>query len=121
MKSLTVLLGVIALSSVSLVSAQTPPPSDSTAPSSASSPSQRSATSSHATEAPATSGTAPASASSPHQQQVTSGDKSAGKTTADQKKMMKDCMAAAKAKNSGMSKAEMKASCTNQVKGSSEK
>lgn len=121
MKSLTGLIALIALGSASLASAQTPPASNSTAPSSASSPSQRQTTSSHASEASTTNGTSPAAASSPHQQQVTSGAKSGGSTTQEQKKMMKDCMTAAKAKNSGMSKDEMKSNCSSQVKGSSPK
>jgi hypothetical protein len=119
MKAL-IALALTTFTLVSVASAQTQPsPSDSSAPSAASSPHQRDATSNHAAEAPATNGTAPASASSPHQQQVTGGAKSTGKTSAEQKKMMKDCMTAAKAKNNGMSKEDMKATCTSQVKGNS--
>jgi hypothetical protein len=117
MKHLTTLIGLMALSSASLVSAQTTSPPDSTTtPSSASSPSQRDSTSSHAAEAPATEGTSPASASSPHQQQVTGADKSGGTTPAEKKKMMKDCMAAEKAKNTGASRSEMRSTCMSQAK-----
>ena len=121
MKSLTALIGLIALGSASVASAQTAPPPDSTAPSSASSPSERAATSSHAVEAPTTNGTTPASAASPHQQQVASGAKSGGSTPQERKKMMKECMTAEKNKNSGMTKEEMKSTCMNQVKDSSQK
>ena len=120
MRLRTALLGMIATTAASLTIAQTTPPSNPTGPSAASSPSQREATSSQAAESPTTNGTAPASASSPHQQQVTSGAKSNG-STPDEKKAMKDCMAAEKAKNSGMSKNEMKSKCRSQLKANSEK
>jgi cytoskeletal protein RodZ len=113
MKTLATLIGLIALGSASLVSAQTASPPDSTtSPSAASSPTQRDATSSHSAETPTTDGTNPASASSPHQQQVTGTEK---------QKMMKDCMAAEKAKNTGASKSEMKSTCRAQGKDNSGK
>ena len=121
MKFRTALTGMLAASAASLAVAQTTPPSDPTAPSAASSPSQRETTSSHAVEAPTPNGTAPASASSPHQQQVTSGAQSSGSTPSEKKQAMKDCMAAQKAKNSGMSKSEMKSTCRNQLKANSQK
>ena len=121
MKFTTALIGLMALGSASLASAQTAPPPDSTTPSSASSPSQRAATSSHAVEAPVTNETTPASAASPHQQQVTSSAKSGGSTSQERKKMMKECMTAEKNKNSGMTKDEMKSTCMNQAKDSSRK
>ena len=122
MKPVATLIGLIALGSASLISAQTATPSQSTtAPSAASSPSQRDATSSHAAETPTTDGTSPASASSPHQREVTSGDKSGGGMPAEKKKMMKDCVAAEKAKNTGASKSEMRSTCMSQAKSDSGK
>lgn len=105
----SVLLGALAIASA-FAFAQTPPPSptdDNTSPSAASSPHQRDATSSQAPEAPAANGAEPASASTPHQQQATS-----------HKQMMKDCIAKENAKNSGMSKDEVKKTCKEQLKAS---
>lgn len=122
MKTLATLIGLMALGSASFVSAQTAlPPDSATSPSAASSPSQRDATSSHTAEAPTTGGTSPASASSPHQQQVTGAERSGGSTPAEKKKMMKDCVAAEKAKNTGASNSEMKRTCMSQAKGTSGK
>ncbi len=96
--------GLCAIAAATFAMAQAP---NDTGPASASSPSQRSATSSDATEAPATNSAEPSAASTPHQQQVT-----------DSKKQMKDCMAKEKAKDSTQSKDQMKKACHDQMQAS---
>lgn len=105
-------LTLLSIVAASVAVAQTAPPQNNgTAPSSASSPHQRAATSSGATEAPANSGADPSSASTPHQQQATQGGMAHNRA-------MKDCMAKEKAKNSAMSKADLKKACASQMKSS---
>jgi hypothetical protein len=102
--------------SVSLMSvafAQTSPQPDTTSPSAASSPSQRDATSNRTPEAPAANGANPSAASSPHQQQAT--QKSEAKQT------MKGCMAREQADHTGMSKADARKSCKEQLKAAPQK
>jgi hypothetical protein len=106
-------LTLLSIAATTVAVAQTQPSQgNGTSPSSASSPHQRAATSNGAPEAPATNGTAPSSASTPHQQQATHGKMANSKA-------MKDCMAKEKAKNSSASQAEMKKTCTDQMKSSS--
>ncbi|HEY4366794.1 MAG TPA: hypothetical protein VGN07_06125 [Steroidobacteraceae bacterium] len=104
------LLMLIAVASATSVIAQTPP-ADPTAPSAASSPHQRDSTATPAAEGPAATNPDPAAAATPHQKQVTEGaDKS------KHKQMMKDCMAKEQAKNSALSKDEVKKACMDQMK-----
>jgi hypothetical protein len=97
---------------VTLAMAQTTPQPSNTSPSAASSPAQRDATSSQAPEASTSSGSSPAAASSPHQAQALS---------ASQKQAMKTCMAQQQANNSGMSTADAKKSCKDQLKAATPK
>jgi hypothetical protein len=105
-------------SSIALMSiafAQTSPPSDSTSPSAASSPHQRDATSTRTPEAPASDGANPAAASSPHQAQATSAPANqTGKSNA--KQTMKACIAREQADHTGVSMADAKKSCKDQLK-----
>ena len=104
----TALIALLATAPLGLAVAQTAPSQDQTAPSSASSPHQRDVTTTPATEAPASNGAEPTSASTPHQHQ-------AMKDT-DKSKMMKDCMAKEQAKDSSLSKAQVKKTCKEQMK-----
>jgi hypothetical protein len=106
---------VVALTPISF--AQNAPPASSSSPSSASSPHQRNATQQQAPEAPATNGANPAAASSPHQAEVTAGSQSKS-TRSDAKQTMKSCMIREQADHSGMSQAEAKKSCKEQLKAS---
>jgi hypothetical protein len=107
-------LAVASFAAASIAMAQTPPSQgNGTSPSSASSPHQRAATSNAAPEAPATNGADPSSASTPHQQQATHGKMANSKA-------MKDCMAKEKAQNSTATQAQMKKTCTDQMKASSD-
>jgi hypothetical protein len=93
-----------------MVMAQSQTMPQDTSPSSASSPSQREATSSSATEAPANNdSTSPSAASTPHQQQS---------THMASKQAMKDCVAKQKQDNSGITTADAKKACKQQMKGS---
>src|SRR5882757_5619757 len=104
------LAALFAIAPAGLVMAQSQTMPQETSPSAASSPSQREATSSSATEAPATSdNTSPSAASTPHQQQAT--------RTAS-KQAMKECVAKQQSDNSGMSAADAKKACKAQMKGS---
>ena len=92
-------------------SAQSPTQTD---PSAASSPHQREATSTQATEAPPTESattdtTSPSAASSPHQQHA---------TRMANKQAMKECIAKQKQDNQGISAADAKKACKQQMKGS---
>ncbi|MBS0418147.1 MAG: hypothetical protein JSR66_10570 [Proteobacteria bacterium] len=109
------LAALISIAPAGLVMAQsqTMPPQD-TSPSAASSPHQREATSSHATEAPptesaTTDSTSPSAASSPHQQHA---------TRMASKQAMKECIAKQKQDNQGISAADAKKACKQQMKGS---
>ncbi len=103
------------LALVTLAIAQTTPQPNSTSPSAASSPSQRAATSSQAPEAPTNNGSSPAASSSPHQVQTLSGSQSGQSGT---KQTLKACVAQAQANNTGMSAADAKKSCKDQLKAS---
>jgi hypothetical protein len=109
------LAALISIAPVGLVMAQSQTPPQDTSPSSASSPSQREATSSQATESPTTTNstttdsTSPAAASTPHQEHAT--------RTAS-KQAMKECVAKQKQDNQGMSSADAKKACKQQMKGS---
>jgi hypothetical protein len=63
-------------------------------------------------EAPTGNGSSPSAASSPHQGQALNGSQS-GQST---KQKMKACVAQAQANNSGMSPADAKKSCKDQLK-----
>jgi len=108
-RKILMLAALISIAPAGLVMAQSQTmPTDS--PSSASSPSQRAATSSSATESPATSdSTNPSAASSPHQQKAT--------RTAS-KQAMKDCVAKQQQDNQGISATDAKKACKQQMKGS---
>jgi hypothetical protein len=108
-RRITTFVALLAIVTTTLAVAQTSPTSDTTAPSAASSPAQRTGTSSSATESPSTNGTDPSAASTPHQNLVT-----AGAATSHQQ--MKDCMTKEKAKDSSVSKDQMKKTCTEQMK-----
>src|SRR4051812_36556420 len=104
------LAALISIAPAGLVMAQSQTTPQGTSPSSASSPSQRDATSSSAAETPTTSdSTSPAAASSPHQQNAT--------RTAS-KQAMKDCVAKQQQDNQGISSADAKKACKQQMKGS---
>jgi hypothetical protein len=104
------LAALISLAPAGMVMAQSQTMPQDTSPSSASSPSQREATSSSATEAPTTNdSTSPSAASTPHQQQST--------RTAS-KQAMKDCIAKQKQDNQGITAADAKKACKQQMKGS---
>lgn len=97
--------------------AQTPQPTDRTAPSAASSPHQRDSTATAAEEMPATTDTEPAAASTPHQQSATGTDASGTRMAkAKHDHMMKKCIAQEHAKDASASTDEIKRTCTNQVK-----
>jgi hypothetical protein len=99
---------------------QSPPPADTTSPSAASSPHQRDATSTRSPEAPTGNGTNPAAASSPHQHQATSGQAhQTGKN--DAKQTMKACIAREQADHTGMTMADARKSCKEQLKASPQK
>jgi hypothetical protein len=104
------------LALLSVAFAQTSPQSDTTSPSAASSPHQRDATSSKTPEAPTSNGANPASASSPHQAQATG---QTGKN--DAKQTMKACVAREQADHSGVSMADAKKTCKEQLKSSPQK
>src|SRR5882757_2892905 len=109
------LMVATSIASVTLAFAQTSPQSptspqsDTTAPNAASSPHQRDATSTQAPEAPAANGASPSDASTPHQQRMAS-------SKADHKQAMKDCVAKQQADHSGMSSADAKKTCKEQLK-----
>ncbi len=104
------LAALISLAPAGMVMAQSQTMPQDTSPSSASSPSQREATSSSATEAPTTNdSTNPSAASSPHQQQS---------TRMASKQAMKDCVAKQKQDNQGITAADAKKACKQQMKGS---
>jgi hypothetical protein len=98
---------------VTLAMAQTTPQPNNTSPSAASSPSQRDATSSQTPEATPSNGSSPAAASSPHQAQALNGQST--------KQSLKACMAREQANNSGMSSADAKKSCKDQLKAAAPK
>jgi hypothetical protein len=103
------LLALISVASATCAFAQTEtPPRDQTDPSAASSPHQRDTTSKSAEEAPTTQGPEATDAATPHQKEVTD------KAKHDQ--MMKDCMRKEQAKDSSLSKDEVKKACTEQMK-----
>ena len=104
------LAALISLAPAGMVMAQSQTMPQDTSPSSASSPSQREATSSSATESPTTNdSTSPSAASTPHQQQS---------THMASKQAMKDCVAKQKQDNSGITTADAKKACKQQMKGS---
>ena len=103
------LAALISLAPAGMVMAQSQTTPQDTSPSSASSPSQRESTPSSATEAPTTSDTSPAAASSPHQRET---------THMASKQAMKECVAKQKQDNQGMSAADAKKACKQQMKGS---
>lgn len=104
------LAALISMAPAGLVMAQSQTMPNDSSPSAASSPSQRDATSMPSTESPATSeSTSPAAASSPHQQQAT--------RTAS-KQAMKDCVTKQQQDNQGISTADAKKACKQQMKGS---
>lgn len=104
------LAALISLAPAGMVMAQSQTMPQDTSPSSASSPSQRAATSSSATESPTTNdSTSPSAASSPHQQQA---------THMASKQAMKDCVAKQKQDNQGITAADARKACRQQMKGS---
>jgi hypothetical protein len=104
------LAALISLAPAGMVMAQSQTMPQDTSPSSASSPSQREATSSSATESPSTNdSTSPSAASTPHQQES---------TRMASKQAMKECVAKQKQDNSGMTTADAKKACKQQMKGS---
>jgi hypothetical protein len=104
------LAALISLAPAGMVMAQSQTMPQDTSPSSASSPSQREATSSSATEAPTTNdSTSPSAASTPHQQES---------TRMASKQAMKECVAKQKQDNSGITTADAKKACKQQMKGS---
>jgi hypothetical protein len=106
------LLFCITLASAGIAFAQTPPPSDTTAPSAASSPHQRDSTKTPAKEAATPSSPESSAASTPHQQQVTeSADKAKAKD-----KAMKDCVAKQQSANSMMKKDAAEKACKDEAK-----
>lgn len=109
------LLASICLASASWVGAQTQTPAEPTDPSAASSPHQRDTTSSSTSEAAPTEGAEPAASSTRHQRQATR-DTTSAKSKSEHDKMMKDCMTAQQAKDSTMSKDEVKKTCKDQMK-----
>lgn len=109
------LLASICLASASWVGAQTQTPAEPTDPSAASSPHQRSSTKTPADEAPTTDGSEPESSSTRHQRQATR-DTTAAESKAEHEQMMKECMSTEQAKDSTMSKEEIKKTCKDQMK-----
>ena len=108
------LAALISLAPAGLVMAQSQTMPQDTSPSAASSPHQREATSTQATEAPPTESattdtTSPSAASSPHQQHA---------TRMANKQAMKECIAKQKQDNQGISAADAKKACKQQMKGS---
>jgi hypothetical protein len=106
------LAALISLAPPGMVLAQSQTTPQDTSPSAASSPHQRDATSSSATESSTsdnTSSSNPSAASSPHQQQS---------THMASKQSMKECVAKQKQDNQGMSSADAKKACKQQMKGS---
>jgi hypothetical protein len=106
------LAALISLAPAGMVLAQSQTTPQDTSPSAASSPHQRDATSSSATESSTsdnTSSSNPSAASSPHQQQS---------THMASKQSMKECVAKQKQDNQGMSSADAKKACKQQMKGS---
>jgi hypothetical protein len=104
------LAALFSLAPAGMVMAQSQTMPQDTSPSSASSPSQREATSSSATESPSTNdSTSPSAASTPHQQES---------TRMASKQAMKECVAKQKQDNSGMTTADAKKACKQQMKGS---
>jgi hypothetical protein len=108
------LLALISVASATCAFAQTPPAADETAPRAASSPHQRDTTTTEATEATTATQTDPAASSTPHQKQTTQA--STAKTKAEHDQMMKDCVTREQAKNSDMSKDQVKKTCMDQMK-----
>jgi hypothetical protein len=108
------------MASIAVAVAQAPPPPD-TSPAAASSPHQRQTTRTQAPEAPPPNGAEPTAASSPHQQETTSGSTSGHTGKAGQKQAMKDCMTREQADHTGMSAADAKKSCKQQLKTNSQK
>jgi hypothetical protein len=103
------LLALLSVASATCAFAQTETPTrNQTDPSAASSPHQRDATQNAAQEAPATQGPEATDAATPHQKEVTD------KAKHDQ--MMKDCMRKEQAKDSSLSKDEVKKACADQMK-----
>jgi len=101
---------------LSPVFGQTSPQPNTTSPNAASSPHQRDATSTRTPEAPTGNGANPAAASSPHQEQAT---RSATKTDkSEAKQTMKACIAREQADHTGMSRADARKSCKQQLKSS---
>jgi hypothetical protein len=106
--TITILVAT-SIASMTLAFAQTPQ-SDTTSPNAASSPHQRDTTKTNTPEAPPANGADPAAASTPHQQQMTS-----------HKHAMKECVAKEQADHSGMSMANAKKACKEQLKANSGK
>jgi hypothetical protein len=103
------ILVATSIASITLAFAQTPQ-SDTTSPNAASSPHQRDTTKAPAAEAPPANGAEPTAASTPHQQQTTS-----------HKQAMKDCVTKQQADHTGMSMANAKKACKEQMKANSGK
>lgn len=87
--------------------------SDETAPQAASSPHQREATSTAATEAPATSDGEPASSSSPHQREAT---KTANAKSAQKDEMLNNCISKHQKADAKVTKDQAKRTCMDQMK-----
>ena len=105
---------LIAMASATTALAQTQEPTRTTDdPAAASSPHQRDATKTPAQEAPTTSATNPTDAASPHQQQTMS--------KAQKEQWLKDCVKKEQAKDSSLSKDEVKKACTEQMSMHSDK
>jgi hypothetical protein len=112
------ILALISVASATCAWAQTPPAADETAPRAASSPHQRDTTSTKANEAETPTESEPAASSTPHQKQTTQA--STAKTKAERDQMMKDCVTREQAKNSEMTKDQVKKRCMEQMKTSTD-
>jgi hypothetical protein len=100
--------------------AQTPSQQEQTDPAAASSPHQREATSTEASETPATTETAPSSAASPHQEHVTRDKVAAAKNKADREQRMEECVRKERSRDTALSADEAKKACADQMKSHSE-
>ncbi len=112
MRKTLMLAAIISVAPAALVMAQSQTAPQDTSPSAASSPHQRDTTSSSATESSATDNTSssnPSAASTPHQQ---------SSTHMASRQAMKECVAKQKQDNSGISNADAKKACKQQMKDS---
>jgi hypothetical protein len=109
-------VGLVATAATAISMAQTPSQQEQTDPKAASSPHHREATSTDATEAPATTETEPAAAASPHQEQATREKVAAAKGKAEREQMMNECVKNERMRDSTLSAEQAKKTCTDQMK-----